>query len=140
MAAAEAVRIEVINAGLSGETSAGGLRRVQWVLRRQMDVFVLALGANDGLRGLPAETTLENLRGIIQAVKDRQPSARIILAGMLAPPNMGPEYSADFSAVFSTLATEFNLPLILFYLRMSLATRPSTWLMAFTPTHKVKGG
>lgn len=116
LAQSEGIRIDIINAGLSGETSAGGLRRVNWVLRREVDVFVLALGANDGLRGLPTELTLHNLRGIVQAVQQRQPSARIIIAGMLAPPNMGPDYSEAFAAVFSDLAREFNLPLIPFLL------------------------
>lgn len=112
----QGLEIDVINAGLSGETTAGGLRRVGWVLRREVDVFVLALGANDGLRGLPTDLTLNNLRGIIQAVQERQPNAVIVLAGMLAPPNMGPDYTEAFAGLFQSLVEEFELPFIPFLL------------------------
>lgn len=106
----------VVNAGVSGETTAGGLRRVSWVLRQPADVFVLALGGNDGLRGVPTDQTRENLAGIIRAVRATQPEARILLAGMEAPPNMGPEFTSAFRGVFPALAETFGLPRIPFLL------------------------
>jgi acyl-CoA thioesterase-1 len=107
---------EITNAGLSGETTAGGRSRVGWVLRQPVDVFVLELGANDGLRGLPLSATRENLQGIIDTVRRRSPGAQIVLAGMQIPPNMGQSYSADFKAVFQDLATKNHLALIPFLL------------------------
>ena len=106
----------VINAGLSGETSAGGLRRVDWVLQRKVDVFVLELGGNDGLRGINTESTKENLQGIIDKVKQRYPEAVILLTGMEAPPNMGQDYTNAFRSIFSDLAEENNLPFMPFIL------------------------
>ena len=107
---------EVINAGLSGETSAGGRSRVGWLLRQPVDVFVLELGANDGLRGLPLAATRENLQGIIDTVRRRSPGAQIVLAGMQIPPNMGQSYSAEFRSVFQQLAVKNHLALIPFLL------------------------
>ena len=91
---------EVINAGLSGETTAGGRSRVGWILRQPVDVFVLELGGNDGLRGLPLTATRENLQGIIDTVRRRSPNAQIVLAGMQIPPNMGQAYATDFKAIY----------------------------------------
>ena len=79
----------VINAGLSGETSSGGLRRIDWVLRQPVDIFVLALGSNDGLRGLALETVRTNLRAIFDRAKARNPDAALVLLGMRMPANMG---------------------------------------------------
>jgi acyl-CoA thioesterase-1 len=107
---------KVINAGLSGETSAGGLTRIDWVLRQPVDIFVLELGANDGLRGLPLEQTRANLQAIIDKVKAKFPKAKIVVAGMLVPPNMGPEYSAGFRVLFPELAKKNNALLIPFLL------------------------
>ena len=107
---------EVINAGLSGETTAGGRSRVGWLLRQPVDVFVLELGANDGLRGLPLAATRENLQGIIDTVRRRSPGAKIVLAGMQIPPNMGQSYSAEFRSVFQQLAAQNHLALIPFLL------------------------
>ncbi|NBD38862.1 MAG: arylesterase [Verrucomicrobia bacterium] len=107
---------KVINAGLSGDTSAGGLRRVDWILRKPVDTFVLALGANDALRGQPPEATKENLRGIIDKVRARQPRARILLAGMLAPPNMGEAYAEEFAGLYKALAREKGVERIPFLL------------------------
>ena len=107
---------EVINAGLSGETSAGGLRRIGWLLRRPVDVLVLELGANDGLRGFPPETTRSNLQGIIDQVRASNPTVRIVLAGMMVPPNLGAEYSERFRAIFPELAKANGLTLIPFLL------------------------
>jgi acyl-CoA thioesterase-1 len=107
---------KVTNAGLSGETSAGGLRRVDWVLQQHADIFVLELGGNDGLRGIDPASTKENLQGIINNVNQRYPDAKIILTGMEAPPNMGQSYIEKFKSIFSELADENDviyLPFIL---------------------------
>jgi len=108
--------VKVINAGLSGETSAGGLTRIDWVLRQKVDVLVLELGANDGLRGLPLNQTRNNLQGIIDKVKARYPKAKIVIAGMMVPPNMGPEYSRAFQQLFKELARKNQAVLIPFLL------------------------
>jgi acyl-CoA thioesterase I len=106
----------VVNAGLSGDTTAGGLRRINWVLQRPIDCFVLALGANDGLRGIAPNLTHENLRGIIAQVRAKDPSALIVLAGMRLPEIMGADYARDFAAVFPAVAKEEHVPLIPFLL------------------------
>lgn len=108
---------KVINAGLSGETSAGGLSRLEWVLRQPVDVFVLELGANDGLRGLPIEQTQKNLQAIIDKVKAKYPKAKIVIAGMMVPPNMGPDYTSKFKKIFPELARKNNATLIPFLLQ-----------------------
>ena len=107
---------EVINAGLSGETTAGGRSRVGWILRQPVDIFVLELGANDGLRGIPLASTRQNLQGIVDTVRRRSPGVQIVLAGMQIPPNMGQAYSADFKAVFQEIAAKNHLVLIPFLL------------------------
>jgi acyl-CoA thioesterase I len=101
--------VEVINAGVSGETSAGGLRRIDWVLQRELDVFVLELGGNDGLRGIDPEVTKQNLQQIMDKVWASYPDSRIILAGMEAPPNMGDSYTSRFRQIFSELAESNNV-------------------------------
>jgi len=108
---------KVINAGLSGETSAGGLSRIDWVLRQPIDIFVLELGANDGLRGLPLEQTRKNLQAIIDKVKAKYPKAKIVIAGMMVPPNLGPDYAAAFQKIFPELAKKNNATLIPFLLQ-----------------------
>jgi acyl-CoA thioesterase-1 len=108
---------KVVNAGLSGETSAGGLARIDWVLRQPVDIFVLELGANDGLRGLPLEQTERNLQAIIDKVKAKSPDAKIVIAGMLVPPNMGPDYTEKFRKIFPELAKKNNATLIPFLLQ-----------------------
>jgi len=108
---------KVVNAGLSGETSAGGLNRLDWVLKQPVDMFVLELGANDGLRGLPLDQTQKNLQAIIDKVKTKYPKARIVIAGMLVPPNMGQDYTASFRKIFPDLAKKNNATLIPFLLQ-----------------------
>ena len=81
-------QFKVVNAGQSGDTSAGGLSRIDWLLRNRVDVLVLELGANDGLRGLPVETTRKNLQAIMDRTKAKYPAAKIVIAGMKVPPNM----------------------------------------------------
>jgi acyl-CoA thioesterase-1 len=113
----------VVNAGLSGETSAGGLRRIDWVLRQRADVFVLELGGNDGLRGTATEETRSNLQAIIDRVHSRYPAAVIVLAGMRMPGNMGPDYADAFRAIYPGLAQRNGLALIPFLLD-GVAGRP----------------
>jgi acyl-CoA thioesterase-1 len=106
----------VTNAGLSGETSAGGLARIDWVLRQPIDIFILELGANDGLRGLPLDQTRKNLQGILDKVKSKNPKAKLVIAGMMVPPNMGQQYSKDFSKIYPDLAKQNKATLIPFLL------------------------
>ena len=106
----------VINAGLSGETSAGGLRRVDWLLKNRVDVFVLELGGNDGLRGIALDLTQKNLQAIIDRVKTKYPAAKIVIAGMQVPPNLGQEYASQFRALYAELAKRNNALLIPFLL------------------------
>jgi acyl-CoA thioesterase-1 len=108
--------IRAINAGVSGETSAGGLRRLDWILREPLDVLVIELGANDGLRGLDPFQLSDNLIQIAQRTRTRYPDARIVIAGMEAPPNLGPLYTDAFRAVFSSVADSANALLIPFLL------------------------
>lgn len=107
---------KVINAGLSGETTAGGNERVDWILQQPVDVFVLELGGNDGLRGINPDATYANLQSIINKVKTKYPNANIILTGMEAPPNMGADFTKAFRQVFPRLAKENDLQLIPFLL------------------------
>jgi acyl-CoA thioesterase I len=109
-------KVHVVNAGLSGETSAGGLSRINWILRQPVDVFVLELGANDGLRGLPIEQTRKNLQSIIEKVKAKYPDCKIVLAGMMVPPNMGKQYTDEFKSIYPDLAKKNNATLIPFIL------------------------
>jgi acyl-CoA thioesterase I len=113
---AEHLPWRVVNAGLSGETSAGGLRRIDWVLRQRVDVFVLELGANDGLRGTSPDTTRANLQAIIDRVRSKYPQARIVLAGMRMPTSMGQDYAEAFRALYPALAAKNGLILIPFLL------------------------
>lgn len=106
-----------INAGLSGETTASGNSRLEWVLERQpVDVFVLELGANDGLRGIEPTETQRNLEAIIEKVRTANPDVEIILAGMMVPPNMGNEYTDRFQQIFPEVAEQQDVSLIPFLL------------------------
>ena len=107
---------KVVNAGLSGETTAGGKSRIGWVLRQPVDVFVLELGGNDGLRGVSLASTRLNLQAIIDTVRTKYPDCKIILAGMQVPPNLGTEYTQEFKGIYKELATKNKLPLIPFLL------------------------
>jgi acyl-CoA thioesterase-1 len=107
----------VINSGLSGETTASGKNRLSWVLNQRIDVFVLELGANDGLRGISLDETRKNLQLIIDRVKEHNPEVVIILAGMQIPPNMGMEYTKEFQRIFPDLAIKNDIVLIPFLLK-----------------------
>ncbi|MFD2571173.1 arylesterase [Spirosoma soli] len=107
---------QVINAGLSGETTAGGRSRISWVMRQPVAVFVLELGGNDGLRGLPLKATRENLQAIMDTVRRKSPEATIVLAGMQIPPNLGTTYTREFRELFKELADKNKAVLIPFLL------------------------
>lgn len=106
----------VVNAGVSGDTTSGGLRRINWALNGGADVLVIALGGNDGLRGIQPKQTAENLAGIIQRAKAKVPGVSIIVAGMQMPQNMGPEYTEEYRAVFPRVAKENDVALVPFLL------------------------
>ena len=105
-----------INGGLSGETTAGGLSRLDWFLEEEPYLFVLELGGNDGLRGIPLTETKKNLLAIVDKVRAKYPNTKIILAGMQIPPNMGQEYTEGFKAIYPAVAKEKNIELIPFLL------------------------
>lgn len=105
-----------VNAGLSGETTADGVNRIEWVLQQEVDVFVLELGANDALRGLPVTESRKNLQAILDKVKTKYPASKFVLAGMLAPPNLGDSYTRAFQEIYPALAKSNNAALIPFLL------------------------
>ncbi|RMF00662.1 MAG: arylesterase [Bacteroidetes bacterium] len=107
---------EVVNAGLSGDTSAGGLSRVDWILEQPLDIFVLELGANDALRGFDLNATRQNLAAILEKVRSKYPEAKLVIAGMEAPPNMGASYTQDFRHIYRELAQAYDAALIPFLL------------------------
>lgn len=106
----------VVNAGLSGDTTAAGRRRIDWVLRQRINLIVLELGGNDGLRGIPPAETRANLQAMIDRIHAANPDVIIVLAGMQIPANMGPDYTRAFSRIFPELAERNRLPLIPFLL------------------------
>jgi acyl-CoA thioesterase-1 len=110
----EGTPVRVINAGVSGDTTAGGLSRLGWLLSQHPDVVVVALGGNDGLRGLPVEEADRNLREIIRRAQEA--GARVLLLGLIMPPNYGPEYTSRFAAMYPQIAKDLNVPLVPFML------------------------
>ena len=106
----------VINAGVSGETSSGGKTRIDWILREPIDIFILELGANDGLRGTPLSETKKNLQDIIDKVKVKYPDTKLVFAGMEIPPNMGQAYTTEFRNIYIDLAAKNKMTLIPFLL------------------------
>jgi len=110
------LNFKVINGGLSGETTAGGLSRLDWFLEEKPEIFVLELGGNDGLRGIELSETKKNLIAIIKKVQTKFPETKIILAGMQIPPNMGQEYATEFAEIYPAVAKEMNVTLIPFLL------------------------
>ena len=107
---------KLVNAGLSGDTSAGGLRRLDWILRRPVDALLLELGSNDGLRGLPLEATRTNLQTVIERTRAKYPKVRIVLAGMKMPENLGEAYTRQFESLYRDLAATNKVALIPFLL------------------------
>ncbi len=112
--ARDGVHVDVVNAGTSGDTTAGGLSRLDWLLKQKPDVIVVGLGGNDGLRGQDVTSSERNLRAIV--TKSRDAGAGVLLLGMMMPPNYGPEYTASFREVYPRLARELNVPLVPFLL------------------------
>ena len=110
------LKYEVVNAGVSGETSSALLRRLDWLLREPFAVFVVETGANDGLRGIPVSTMRSNIARIIDRVRSTRPDARVILVQMEAPPNMGAEYTRQFRDAFASVSREKGIPLLPFLL------------------------
>jgi acyl-CoA thioesterase I len=113
---AEKLPFQVTNAGISGETSAGGLRRIDWLLQTPVDVLVLELGANDGLRALDTDSLQNNLDAILQRTRTKYPDAKIVILGMEAPPNLGAAYTRRFHDVYPTLAKKYDGALLPFLL------------------------
>lgn len=112
-----------VNAGLSGETTSGGLRRVDWILRQPVDIFVLALGGNDGLRGIDPNLTEKNLESIVAHVRAKYPSAKIVITGMQMPPAMGADYTERYRKIFPEAAENTRATLVPFLLE-GIAGRP----------------
>lgn len=106
----------VLNAGLSGETTSSGKNRLDWMLKQKIDVFILELGGNDGLRGIDPAETLQNMKEIVTKLRAKYPEVRIVLAGMEVPPNMGEKYASEFRKIYPEIAKEYNLVLIPFLL------------------------
>ncbi|MFG1593845.1 arylesterase [Halobacteriovorax sp. CON-3] len=111
----EGIEIEVMNASISGSTSASAVSRLKWSLRGKPDVMLLALGANDGLRGIKLHSTKENLKNAIKLAKSK--GVKVILAGMQIPPNYGPEYTKEFQKMFPDLKKEEGVTLLPFLLK-----------------------
>lgn len=126
----------VVNAGQSGDTSAGGLSRMDWLLRSRVDVLVIELGGNDGLRGLPVEVTRKNLQAIIDRTRERYPKLKVIVAGMRVPPNMGRDYGRRFQATFPDLAKKNKAVLIPFVLEGVAGVRELNLPDGIHPTAK----
>lgn len=106
----------VINAGISGDTTAGGLRRIDWILRQPVDVLVIALGGNDGLRGVDPDVTRRNLQGIIDRARGKYPAIQLVLAGMQMPANMSETFTQRFRVIFPELAAQNHTALVPFLL------------------------
>jgi acyl-CoA thioesterase-1 len=107
-------RYKVVNAGVSGETSSQGLNRIRTIINLRPAIVIVELGANDGLRGLPVETTRRNIAAIVQGLQSA--GARVVLAGMRVPPNYGPHYASTFHSIFKDVAKQYDVPLIPFFL------------------------
>ena len=107
---------KVVNAGLSGDTTAGGLRRLDWLLKQTVDFLVLELGGNDGLRGISTEATQANLQAIVDRTRAEYPGVQVIIAGMRMPPNLGADYVERFEKIFASVAKEKNAALVPFLL------------------------
>jgi acyl-CoA thioesterase-1 len=113
---AEKLGWRAVNAGLSGETTAGGLRRVDWILRQPVDIFVLALGGNDGLRGIAPSVSRANLQRILERVRTKYPQAKLVLAGMQMPPSMGADFAQAFERMYPEVADKHGAVLVPFLL------------------------
>ena len=113
---ADGLKFQVVNAGVSGETSSGLLRRLNWLMREPFDVIVIETGANDGLRGIPVATMEQNIQRIIEGIRSARPKAQIVLVQMEAPPNLGAGYTTEFRQTFPRVAKKTNVTLLPFLL------------------------
>jgi len=113
---AEKLGWRAVNAGLSGETTSGGLRRVDWILRQPVDIFVLALGGNDGLRGIDPSVSRTNLQQILERVRAKYPQAKLVLAGMQMPPSMGADFAKAFERMYPEVAEKHGAVFVPFLL------------------------
>ncbi|TGL45108.1 arylesterase [Leptospira perdikensis] len=120
---AEGYSYQMTNAGVSGDTTSGGLGRLEWVLAEKPSIFVLELGANDMLRGISPSVTKENLRSMIRQIKSQYPSTKILLVGMYATPNMGKKYGKEFNSIYPDLAKDEDVPLVPFILEKVASIR-----------------
>ncbi|MCT8333253.1 arylesterase [Leptospira sp. 85282-16] len=120
---AEGYSYQMTNAGVSGDTTSGGLGRLEWVLAEKPSIFVLELGANDMLRGISPSVTKENLRSMIRQIKSQYPNTKILLVGMYATPNMGKKYASAFNAIYPELSKEEDVPLVPFILEKVASIR-----------------
>lgn len=120
---AEGYSYQMTNAGVSGDTTSGGLGRLEWVLAEKPSIFVLELGANDMLRGISPTVTKENLRSMIRQIKSQYPSTKILLVGMYATPNMGKKFAAAFNSLYPELSKEEDVPLVPFILEKVASIR-----------------
>ncbi len=127
---------KVVNGGLSGETTSDGKNRINWLLRQPVDIFVLELGANDGLRGIPVAETEVNLQSIIDQVKTKYPKVKMILTGMQVPPNMGVKYADGFKKIFPRLAKKNGMQLVPFLLENVAGIRNLNQKDGIHPTAK----
>ncbi|WP_207762234.1 arylesterase [Leptospira harrisiae] len=120
---AEGYSYQMTNAGVSGDTTSGGLGRLEWVLAEKPSIFVLELGANDMLRGISPSVTKENLRSMIRQTKSQYPNTKILLVGMYATPNMGKKYAKEFNSIYPDLSKEEGVPLVPFILEKVASIR-----------------
>ena len=131
---AEGLGFRVVNAGVSGDTSAGGLRRIDWLLRQPIDTLVLELGGNDMLRGQDVDRMRQNLQAIVEKARAKNPDAAIVIAGMRATPNLGRDYSEAYEASFAELARDTDATLIPFMLKGVAADRSLNQVDGIHPT------
>jgi len=130
------LKYKVVNGGLSGETTSDGKNRINWLLKQPVSIFVLELGANDGLRGIPVAETEVNLQSIIDQVKAKYPNVKMILTGMQVPPNMGGTYAGDFKKIFPRLAKKNDMQLVPFLLENVAGIRGLNQRDGIHPTAK----
>lgn len=130
--------VKIMDAGVSGDTTSGGLARLDWSIPDGVDGVILELGANDALRGIPPELTRENMFAMVQRLKER--GIRVFIAGMLAPPNMGDEYGNEFNAIYPDLAAAENVPLYPFFMEGVMQEVPDTTLIQGDGLHPTKKG
>ncbi|MDF3820680.1 arylesterase [Leptospira sp. 96542] len=133
---AEGYSYSITNAGVSGDTTSGGLGRLEWVLAEKPDIFVLELGANDMLRGIKPSVTKENLRSMLKIIKERYPDTKILLVGMMATPNMGKKYAGEFNTIYPSLAKEEEVKLLPFLLEKVATKRKLNQKDGIHPTEE----